>query len=59
MTFPSTVSLLIYSLKDMGATDTNTASVALDATLVTSVMKHGYDAGTGAVGGYQSGTKGV
>lgn len=43
----------------MGATDTNTASVALDATLVTSVMKHGYDAGTGAVGGYQSGTKGV
>ncbi|KAJ9110720.1 hypothetical protein QFC20_002761 [Naganishia adeliensis] len=45
--------------RDMGATGTNTASVALDATLVTSVMKHGYDAGTGAVEGYQSGTKGV
>lgn len=48
-----------YSLKDIGASGTNTASAALDATLVTSVLKHGYDAGSGAVEGYQSGAKGA
>ena len=50
---------LIYPLQDIGASGTNAASVALDATLVTSVLKHGYDAGTGAVEGYQTGSKGV
>lgn len=56
---PLIIWLLIYPLQDIGASGTNTASVALDATLVTSVLKHGYDGGTGAVEGYQSGTKGV
>lgn len=47
--------MLIASLIDVGATGSNAAGVAVDATLVTSVYKHGYDAGVGAVDGYQAG----